>query len=350
VSRLTKLLVAAVLVAPLAALAAEEKPLAIGPVNVSGMMDAYYTLNLDQDQTYVNPVRSYDGSPGFHFNMAELSLSMDAEPAGFRLDLVFGPEAGLVSNLIVLQGYASFKLGPTLVEAGRFVTPAGFELFESTGNWLYTRGLIYTWAVPSTHTGVRVGYAINDQLTITGYLANSSDLYNNDDQVESPYKTGIVSVVWANDATTVAVNAFYTKPPGSVDDDGFLIDVVATHSMGDLSVNLSGDYGTMLDASWTALGANARYALNDKWSVAGRFEYFDDQDGARTFDTLNPVPGTPLPVSIWDLTAGVAYAAGKHVTLKGELRYDNADEDIFGPPGDPTDSALTAHLAALASF
>jgi hypothetical protein len=342
VSRLTQIVVAAVLVAPLAALAAEEKPLAIGPVNVSGMLDAYYTVNLDQDQTYVNPVRSYDGSPGFHFNMAELSLSMDAEPAGFRLDLVYGPEGVAVSNFLVLQGYASFKLGPTIVEAGRFVTPAGFEVFESTGNWFYTRGLIYTFAVPSTHTGVRVGYAVNDQLTITGYLANGGDLYNNDDFTESPYKTGIVSAVWANDATTVAVNAFYTKPPGFPDDDGFLLDAVVTHSMGDLTLNVSGDYGSLLDGSWVAFGANAKYDLNAKWSVAGRFEYFDDQDGIRT----GVVPG----VSIWDLTAGAAWTASKHVTFKGEVRLDNADEDIFGPPTDPTGSAITAHLAALASF
>jgi hypothetical protein len=37
------------------------------------------------------------------------------------------------------------------------------------------------------------------------------------------------------------------------------------------------------------------------------------------------------------------------VTLKGEVRYDKADLDIFNPD-DPTDGALTAHLAALASF
>jgi hypothetical protein len=346
VKRLTKIIVAALLAAPLAALAAEEKPLAIGPVNVSGMLDAFYTVNLDQAQEIdnINPVRAYDGRPGFNFNMAELSLSMDAEPAGFRLDLVYGPEALGISNVLVLQGYASVKLGKkTTVDAGRFVTPAGFELFESTGNWLYTRGLIFTWALPATHQGVRVGYAVNDQLTVTGYVTNGSDLYNNEESFDpSPYKTGIVSGVWANDNTTVAVNAFYTKPPGSVDEDGFLLDVVATHTMGDLSINLSGDYGTMFDGSWVALGANVLYALNAKWSVAGRFEYFDDQDGVRT-------GSVPDGLALWDLTAGAAYQAGKHVTFKGEVRYDKADADIFNPD-DPSDSAITAHLAALATF
>ncbi|HSN93355.1 MAG TPA: outer membrane beta-barrel protein [Anaeromyxobacteraceae bacterium] len=342
-SRFMKIIVAACLVAPLAAFAAEEKPLAIGPVNVSGMLDAYFTLNLDQDQTYVNPVRSYDGSPGFHFNMAEVSFSMEAKPAGFRLDLVYGPEGEAAGNFLVLQGYASFKLGPTTVDFGRFVTPAGFELYESTGNWLYTRGLVYTWALPATHTGVRVGYAVNDQLTVTGYFTNGSDLQTSDDFEESPYKTGIVSAVWANDDTSVAVNAFYTKPPGTVDESGFLLDVVASRSFGALSVSVSGDYGSMFDASWTALGANVKYDLNDKLSVAGRFEYFDDQDGLRT--------GTgPDGLALWDLTAGATYQVGKHAALKAELRYDKADADIFGPPTDPNDSAITAHLAALASF
>jgi hypothetical protein len=345
VSRFAKILAVAVLVAPLAALAAEEKPLAIGPVQVSGMLDAYYTVNLDQGQLdeNINPVRAYDGRPGFNFNMAELSLSMDANPAGFRLDLVYGPEALGISNVLVLQGYAGFKIGKNVtLEAGRFVTPAGFELFESTGNWLYTRGLIFTFALPATHQGVRVGYAVNDQLTVTGYLTNGSDLYNNEEAFDpSPHKTGIVSAVWASDNTSVAVNAFYTKPPGSVDEDGFLLDVVATHTMGDLSINLSGDYGTMFDGSWVALGVQAHYAIDDRWSVAGRFEYFDDQDGVRT-----PVPDG---ISLWDFTVGAAYAASKHVTFKAEARYDSASEDIFNPD-DPSGSAITAHLAALASF
>jgi hypothetical protein len=41
------------------------------------------------------------------------------------------------------------------LDVGRFATPVGLEDNESLTNWNYGRSLLYTWAEPSLHTGLR---------------------------------------------------------------------------------------------------------------------------------------------------------------------------------------------------
>jgi hypothetical protein len=52
-----------------------------------------------------------------------------------------------------LQAYVSVKLPADVVlDAGKFVTNAGAEVIEAKDNWLYSRSLLFGFAVPFTHT------------------------------------------------------------------------------------------------------------------------------------------------------------------------------------------------------
>ena len=46
------------------------------------------------------------------------------------------------------------------------------EVIENKDNFNYSRGLLFVLDIPYYHTGLRVGYAVNDQVTGTGYLLN----------------------------------------------------------------------------------------------------------------------------------------------------------------------------------
>jgi len=167
------LLLAALLLAPLAATAEDAKA---PTVKFGGTVDAYYLLNLDTPQSEVNPVRAgdpvYDGQPGFNLGYAKLAIDVDADPVGLKLDLAFGPEGAQITNNTVQQAYAFMKFGKATLALGRFVTPAGFEVFEQKDNWLASKGLIFSWAVPTAHEGVRLSYPLTPELTVTGYVAN----------------------------------------------------------------------------------------------------------------------------------------------------------------------------------
>ena len=101
---------------------------------------------------------------------------------GFRLDFDAGDTADMVNAFepggtdflnYVQQAYACF-LAPVgnglTIDFGKFVTPAGAEVIENKDNLNYSRGLLFALAIPYYHMGVRLGYAINDKVSVTGYL------------------------------------------------------------------------------------------------------------------------------------------------------------------------------------
>ena len=45
-------------------------------------------------------------------------------------------------------------------------------MIETKDNWNYSRGLLFTYAIPFYHFGLRAKYAFNDKFALTGYLVN----------------------------------------------------------------------------------------------------------------------------------------------------------------------------------
>jgi hypothetical protein len=347
----SRAVLAALLIVPLAARAEEAKA---PTVTINGMVDSYYTVNLDQPQSYASPTGGaglYSSEPGFALNFAKLAGTLDAGVGGVKLELGFGKQGFAVGDIFVQQAYATLKLGPTTVDVGRFYTPAGFELFDSKDNWTYSRGLLYNFAVPTAHQGVRVALPLNEQLTVTGTLANGSDLWTNDaGQTRgsagiptSPYKTGIVSLTYAREGSFGAANFFVSKDPAT-GEDAWLADVVVSQEFGPLALAAEGDYGSFADSNYMGVGVWAKYALSDALRLVGRADWFDDEDGVH----LGAV-GLPPAQTIMSFTAGLNYAIGEHVDLRGELRIDTADEDVFGTT-DLKGSMPTATIGAVAWF
>lgn len=343
-SGIQKLILAALLLSPLAATAEEARPF---PVSFSGTVDAYYLVNLDLPQTEILPTRvaasvPYDGRPGFNLNFAKVTALKEATPAGFRIDLGFGPQTASIGSFLVQQAYASMMLGSVALDFGRFVTPAGFEVYETKDNFLASRGLLFAWALPTAHEGVRVSVPVIENLTVSAYLANGNDLSSNDTGGNlSPYKTGILSASYAKDATFAALNVFVTRDPSTAQ-DGFLVDVVVTQGFGPFTVNVSGDYGAFGDSRWMGGGVQARYSLlEDRLRLLGRVEYFDDPQGLRT--------ATEGGVSYLDITVGAGFPVGQNAELRAELRVDRASKAIFHP-ADPRHIAPAAQISAIAWF
>jgi hypothetical protein len=342
VNTISRALLAAALLAPLAARAEEaHAPTA----TISGMLDSYYTVNLDQPQSYASPTVGFDGAyssePGFNLNFAKLAGKLDAGVGGATLEVGFGKQGVIVGDVLVQQAYATLKLGPTTVDAGRFYTPAGFELLDPKDNWTYSKGLLFNFAVPTAHEGVRVALPLNEQLTVTGTLANGSDLYTSDvGATRSPYKTGIVSLTYARDESYCAASFFLSKDPAT-SEDVWLGDVVVSQGFGPLSLALQGDYGDHGGSSWMGLGVWAKYAVTEALRVVGRAEWFQDEDAVHT--------GLTPAETFMSITGGVNYAVRSNVDLRAELRLDTADEDVYGT-SDPKGSMPTFTVGAVAWF
>ncbi len=342
-SRLTTLLAAALLTAPALASAADAPK-----VSFSGLVDAYYTLNLTQGQELSSPTAGgdfYSSATGFNLNYAKLGVSAEAGPATLKLEIGTGKQGVLVGDALVQQGYLSMKLGALTVDAGRFYTPAGIEVFDGNANWAYSKGILFNFAVPTAHEGVRVGIPLSETLALTLSVANGSDLWTNDTGMSgSPYKTGIASLAYTKDATFAAVNVFASKDPVTTE-DAFQVDVAATQGLGALSLAVQGDYGKLGSLDFFGAGLWAKYALSEGGAeLVGRVEYYSDKDGLRL--ALTDADTGALAEDVLGLTVGVNYPVGANAVLKAEARLDKAGAKVYGAD----DSLATFTAGAIAWF
>ena len=97
---------------------------------------------------------------------------------------------------------------------------------------------------------------------------------------------------------------------------------------------MNGDYGIEggtsvvnpgSDATWKGIAGYATLALTGKFSVALRGETFHDEDG---------VPlGTGTKATLSEVTFTPTYKFTDHVLLRGEGRYDAANQPILARRG-----------------
>ncbi len=331
-------------------------------VTLGGLVDVFFSLPVRSDDTGLRDpsfMRAFDASNGtFQLAYAELNLAMAAKPVGFRIDLGFGQVADLTNLQTVdlgmgmtinvpnetykhiQQAYVSFQVpgvDALVVDVGRFVTTAGAEVIEAKDNWMYSRSILFGFAIPYSHTGVRASFAVSSELTLQASLVNGWDVVE-DNNVD---KTVGLSVTWAH-ADTAAILTYY----GGTEATDFrnLVDLAVTQKVDErLTLNLNADYGKEGNASWYGVAAMGRYQVSRQLRLALRAEYFGDPDGTRT-SRMPP----DADLSVTEITANFGLPLGDHVELKLEGRVDIASKDVFGTPADKTQP--TVQFAALAWF
>lgn len=95
------------------------------------------------------------------------------------------------------------------------------------------------------------------------------------------------------------------------------------------------------DVAWRGGAAYARLALSDSFSLALRAEQFDDPDGWRT----------GVVQRLREITLTPEYHATPQLVLRGDLRLDRSDADVFEKNGGRTsERQATALFNALYVF
>ena len=330
-----------------AAPSVEEKASEPPELELNGSFDAYSGVNFARPDSNVNKLRAFDTQDGgFALNYAELVLARNKGPVGFRLDAGFGAasdalfavdnasvsmDAGTVDTARALshiqQAYVTGHLGRLTLDLGKFVTQHGYEVIETKDNWNYSRSILFTWAIPFLHTGLRATYPVNDKLSVMGCWVNGWNANIED----------------GNKMTSVGLQAIY-KPIAPVSlvvnymggrehavgvgelTMRHLVDVSATYSINDkASVAVNGDYGH--DAanggvSWAGVAGYGRYQILPWLATAGRLEYFSDPDGFMTTVQQKLVEGTA--------TVEVSGKIGPTAVLgRLEYRHDHSDAPFF---------------------
>ena len=348
--------------APPPAAAPAPPPAAAAPkwyekAKIEGFVDAYANLNFNfpKPQTGGNLGRAFDVSNGFALHWAGLNASYAPDPVGGFVGLRFGPGAAIYNTGIdnqlsltnVKQAFVAWKPGGGQLELdfGKFDTWIGAEVADTQYNMTYTRSTLFFFQ-PLFHTGLRLDYAVSDQLDLKLFVVNG---WNNSAD-NNAGKTFGASVA----ITPQKTMAFYVNYIGGPEQNEFqpdamgnlqlvqgtnsrwrhLIDGVADLHFDQAHVLVNVDFGTETfaavpsDKSSSFVGGNVTvgYAVNDMFALAVRGGYFSDADGA-----FSP-PWAPagFKASDFDGTLTLAFTPTPNLIIKLEPRIDAVSSDAPG--------------------
>jgi hypothetical protein len=324
--------------APAPAAPAPPPPVwSVGPIDFSGLIDGYYSANFNHPNSGgvpgTNGLYNFDTQANqFSLAMAKLSMSHDPDPVGFRVDLGFGHSFDIIHGSEpsgasflrnIEQAYVSLKNKKGIeLDAGQFVTSAGAEVIEAKDNWNYSRSILFAWAIPYYHFGIRTVLPVGSHFTGGIQVVNG---WNNTEDNNTGKTLGFVGnftsskISWLND--------YYTGPENAGTNKGWrnLYDttVLLTPS-GKFNAYFNFDYGrnafpTGPSASWKGVAGAAKFQLNDTFAISPRLEWFEDTNGFST--------GTAQTVKEFTITAEAKAAQG--VLARLEYRYDWSDQPFF---------------------
>jgi hypothetical protein len=265
--------------------------------------------------------------------MAKLSMSHDADPIGFRVDLGFGRAFDIIhasepSGASFLrnieQAYVSLKNKKGLeLDAGQFVTSAGAEVIEAKDDWNYSRSLLFAWAIPYYHFGLRAVLPVGTHFTGGVQVVNGwNNLEDNNTGKTMGFVGNLTSkkVSWLND--------YYTGPENTGTNKGWrnLYDTTVMFTPADkFNAYFNFDYAKQnnadgkTSATWKGVAGAAKFQLNSVFALTPRLEWFSDEDGGST--------GVPQTLKEFTITAEAKAAQG--ILARLEYRYDWSDKKFF---------------------
>lgn len=334
-------------------------------IEVHGGVDTSYVFNTNtpvSPNPQTNNLRVFDREAnGFTLNMAQINfekLISKESPVGFRVDLDFGNDAKFIhaaglgnanDEFDLQQAYAQIMLPwswpgiDTLsFKIGKFVTLHGAEVIESWNNWNFSRSFLFGYAIPFTHTGVRMYYKPFANIPVETYLGvvNGWDVATDNNRAKS--LEAMIAVTPTDKLSFSVAGMAGAERADSNKDLRNLIDIVATYKATDkLTLKANYDYGweangasdfagydNEKNASWSGIALYAKYDIKDWWSIAGRCEYFDDADGVRTgFLTSATMPISD--VELFEYTLTNEFRLWNNFITRLEYRYDKANGQVF---------------------
>jgi len=278
-------------------------PWKIGPMAVTGFIDGYYTYNdnhpSDSANGQINDLYNFnDKADQVELSAAKLTLNHDPAPVGAHFDFLYGRTNGLVSageqaNYIE-QAFLSLKPAKAKgfeMDFGKFVTSAGAEVIEAKDNWNYSRSLLFSWAIPYTHFGLRTSMPVSKTETVGVQVVNGW----NEVTKNNGWATVGLTSAYVKTKYTWNLN-YYTGPENAMPGKGYrnLIDTTLLLTPNaKFNAYINCDYGRNHDAivkgvgdtsvnTWQGIAFAAHEQASSRTALAGRYEYFKDPNGFQT--------------------------------------------------------------------
>jgi len=343
---------------------ADQVPNFFRDIQANAFASFGYINNLNQPQSQAIGLRYFDNQANtFSVDLAELVVQKavaNRGDAGFRLDLTAGSFAGLTQSsglrigesADLQQAFVSYiaPVGTGLrFDVGKFVTHMGYELIEGYDGYNdnYSRSLLFNYAIPLTHTGLKASYSITPRVSLAAMVVNGWDVAVDNNKSKS---IGAQLALKPIDPLAFYVN--YIGGPENEDNNSSLrhvVDLIATLTVNPmLSLGVNADFGTEDgtsvvspggDGKWSGFAGYAKISPPGPFSLGLRAETFKDEGGTR------------LGIGearVNEFTITPTFKFGSNFVLRAEGRYDSADADVFEDErGVPKGNQATIGLNAI---
>ncbi|HYG77680.1 MAG TPA: outer membrane beta-barrel protein [Planctomycetota bacterium] len=370
-------------------------------LKIGGYVDFSYQYNLTRPDNQRNNLRVFDNdSNGFNLHLAEINFErLPTKPgqAGFRIDLAAGTDARFTASqdnsatansrgddwsvIDLQQAYISYiaDIGNGItIDGGKFVTWSGAEVIEAADNMNASRSLLFNYAIPIAHTGIRATYDVFKGGGDCGKWTVGLGLVNGWDNIQDQNnaKTAIFmsnwqATKWFNWVITGAVGdeqfvderlrlqaatagatltsdaadfeATFDDPavPGigstltgkrfdSHDSNPrVLLDTTMTFTPWEkFTIAINADwaheggvpqFNGPRNRTWWGVAGYIKYQFCKNWYVANRLEYFNDEHGVRTGRNQ----------TIWENTLTVDWALSDPMHIRFEYRHDDSNVNSY---------------------
>jgi len=293
-----------------------------------------------------NDLRWLDHSANsFTLDLAQIVILKDPSApgtAGFKMKLSAGEYAKLIhasglgtqptgtanpESFDVTEAYVSYIAGVgkgLRFDFGKMGTFIGAEVLEAKDNPNYSRSLLFNYAEPLTHTGLKMSYTFTDAVNAALFALNGWDNATDNNKAKT---YGISIGLTPAEVFSASINVLQgAEQTDNSSNMRTLVDVVATiKPTKKLAVILNYDDGKEekalagADVKWSGLSGIVKYDITDKYTVAVRGEYFKDTDGFRT--------GTVQKLKEMTLTFDARLDGG--LILRPEYRHDTSDVNSY---------------------
>jgi len=328
-----------------------------GSFAFSGYLDSYYMANFNKPASRSNMgqanARVFDQKSGeFQLGLVQAKVAYTNSKSEAVVDLTFGPNANLGNYgnsafntaLAIKQAYFTYKFTDKFsMTAGQFGTHIGYEVIDAPANFNYSLSNLFNNG-PFYHTGLKATYAFTDKVSLMVGVVNNVDGLGDNNR-----KKGIISQLFVSPATNwnVYLN-FINSNEANPDDKGDspkahyrVFDITTSYQLTEkFLVGLNAAYGSQkgdyqglggpIDSeSWGGAAIYSNVAISDNFAIGARYEYFNNENGARSLLAFpngkgtpeNPIAGTGTHVNSVTLTGNISLADG-HILLKPEIRLD----------------------------
>lgn len=296
---------------------------------ISGFVDASYFVDDNAD------------SNSFGLDQIEIDITKEIKDwASLRLDLNHSPSGGgtITADDVIEQGYLTITApvgNGVAFTFGKFNAPIGFELLDAPDMYQFSHALVFDNGLPTNLTGLMASTSFSEMVDISFYIVNGWD--NNPDGNKNKTVGGRLGIT-PMEGVNVGFSAITGDDSSVAGENMTVFDIDGTiTTIPNLTFGLEFNFGkenkastTGGDANWFGFLLMGHYDYAEWAGITFRYDYFDDEDGARLGGTANNTQQA--------ITISPTFVIADGFGALFEYRHDFSNKNVFATGSGMTDN------------